>query len=107
MHVITTVSLRLNANFVVKCTAGKWNLQHATLKQILQILTNYTLVPSRKRFPPWTTIGVEAGTTYVGPETIETSPLNLQKPNIIPEHFSETTTELNIYKSQRPPDPSQ
>ncbi len=29
---LTTVSLRLNVNFVVKCTAGKWNLQHATLK---------------------------------------------------------------------------
>lgn len=28
---------------------------------------NYTLVPSRKRFPSWTTIGVEAGTAYVGP----------------------------------------
>jgi len=58
----------------------KWHLWHASLKKTnKQILTNYTLVPCGKGFPSWTTIGVKAGTTYIGPETTETSPLNYRK----------------------------
>ncbi len=104
---LTTVNLRLNVNFVVKRTVGKWHLQHATLKR--NIADTYELYTGshREAFSTLDNNRSGSGNHIRWAWNNGNQSIKLQKPNIIPEHFSETYNRVKYLQSQRPPDPSQ